>query len=535
MEIIARFSHEKIDHSKDNTPQLVVSLKAPTLDWVTKRPTLCVLPLIDLSGSMAGSKLDYAKKSLLKLVEQLTADDVVGLVGFETRVHVFAKPERATPEFKSTLKGIINKLRTMGGTNLSDGILESLRVVEGMDLGPQYIKRVIMFTDGEPTSGITDKEQIRRLLRENRGAVSVSSFGYGGGSSMYGSCDQEFLTELAQEGSGNYAYVKDPDDALTAFARELGGLLSTYAQDLRVVIEPANGHQVEKVVTDVAISQNALGETEFKIPDILSEEIRNFVFDTKLLKQNKAFPRQATIFNVKLTYSVLTAEGKREGRTGETKARLQFVEPGEEQKEVTPELNEIIGVAQVALAQRDAEEAAKKGEFKTASLIMEDMAGMALARGLHNTARVASKVAERVGSQAMYAQSAGYLRSMSVGSTRTYGLAGMDDEAAEDLVSFGMVLENSAMEQAVQSFTTDDEPTPAGAGISIDPAAGVTVGSGGAIHIGGLTSLAAGSAIVTGDASPWVMPLMAGMSTIAGVDWGLAAEAVSEDDTDKSG
>src|SRR6185503_12550430 len=57
MEIIARFTQDQLDHTQDNNVHFVVSLKAPTLDWMQKRPQLCVLPVIDLSGSMGGDKL----------------------------------------------------------------------------------------------------------------------------------------------------------------------------------------------------------------------------------------------------------------------------------------------------------------------------------------------------------------------------------------------------------------------------------------------------------------------------------------------
>lgn len=449
MEIIARFAHDKLDHSINTKTHLVVSVTAPTLDWVTKRPAICLIPLIDLSGSMDGPKLEYAKKSLMKLVDQLQPGDFSGLLAFESRAHVFVKPQPVTAQLKDELRKAIKGLRVMGGTNLWGGIESAVKCVQALDLPPKFLKRVIMFTDGQPTEGVTDTAQILKMTGASRGSVSVSSFGYGGGA--YG-CDQEFLTKLAHEGQGNYAYVKDPDDALTAFGRELGGLLSTYAQDINVTLEPHAGHAITKVVTDIKTDTDAVGETDFHFPDILSEETRNFVFEVELGKQDKGGPRAVNLFAVTCLYSVLTEEGKRETRKVEAKAKAQFVDADEAQKLPHKELDEVIALAQVVRAQLEAEEQAKKGDFKTAALIMETTSRDVTGRGHIGTGRIATNVGGRVGSAALYASSEGYLRSMSYGGTRSMGLSGMDDEAGADLLSANVSLGNASMMHYTESF-----------------------------------------------------------------------------------
>src|SRR6185503_21346737 len=100
----------------------------------------------------------------------------------------------------------INKLHTGGGTNLCDGMLKAVEAVQSLDLAPKYIKRVILFTDGQPTEGVTDQRMILNALSSNRTSVTLSAFGYGevgNPSHMYNGCDQDFLTKLSQEGAGN--------------------------------------------------------------------------------------------------------------------------------------------------------------------------------------------------------------------------------------------------------------------------------------------------------------------------------------------
>lgn len=464
MEVIARFSHNKIDHTKNNTPNLVVSLVAPAQEASAKRPILCVLPLVDLSGSMEGTKLNYAKKSLHKLVDQLQPGDISGLIGFESKAHILIKPQTVTADLKARLHSEIDKLRPLGGTNLWEGLRVSLESLDRLDLSPKYLKRVIVFTDGEPTTGVVDHNEILKFTAEKLGSATVSAFGYGvvGETNFRGmglkGCDPEFMSKLSQTGKGNYAYVQNPDDALTAFGRELGGLLSTYAQDIRVFLDPQNGHQLTKTLTDLATKVDPLGGLSFEIPEILSEETRHFVFDTAISSQHKAFPRQFTIFNVKVSYSVLNEKGDRETKTLETKAKLRFVETGEEDKEISPELNETIALAQVVRAQLEAEEKAKVGDWAAAQVIMNNTSNVVRARGLIHTAKLAESVGTRLASAVAYVDGSAYLRSVASGVTRGYGTVSMDAAASADLGFMAGTMSNSSMAAYETSFRADEEP-----------------------------------------------------------------------------
>jgi len=455
MEIQARLSHDKVNHSQDNHVHLVVSLKAPQLDQVAKRPPICVIPVVDISGSMRGDKLEYAKKSMLKLVDQLQPGDITGLVTFSEVASVPMLPVQVTAESKEVMRKHILNLQVRGGTNLFDGVSRATKVVNDLDLGPQFVKRLIMFTDGQSTHGVTDKGQIRQLVNSSRGPVTISAFGYGSGSDVWNGCDQDFLMACSQDWAGNYAYVQDPDDVLTAFGRELGGLLSTYAQNLRIEIEPINGHQIERAVTDIVIEQEPLGDTTFKFSDILAEETRNFVFDAKLLKQAKFGPRAVNLFLVRAHYVRITDKGLSDIQTVETKVKAQFVQPDEAQKDPHKDLDEVIALAQVVRAQLNAEELAKKGAFADAARVMTDVATNFTQRGLTSTAKVAANVGHRLDNAASYASSAGYLRSVAYGGTRAMGLSMMDSDARADLLSCNVSLENGSMTSSVQAFTQE--------------------------------------------------------------------------------
>jgi Ca-activated chloride channel homolog len=454
VKIQARFAHDRLDHSKSNPTHLVVSVEAPALDWVEKRPSVAILPVIDLSGSMRGDKLGYAKKSVLKLIEHLQPGDVAGLVTFSDNSRIDVKPQPVTAKLKERLRTVVGKLEVEGGTNFADALVDSLDVIQNLDLPAKYLHRVIMFTDGEPTIGITDTKAILNLLKKKRVRATLSAFGYGEvGGGVWTGCDQDFLGELASLGMGNYAYVRDPDDALSAFGKELGGLLSTYATSLNIEISPVGGHQIKSLVTDVPHEQDVTGTVEIPVSDIMSEETRHFVLEVELGEQKNAFPRASTVFDVNLSYSVLTEEGKKKTLKLDTKAKVRFVKPGEEQKDPYKDLDEIISLAQMVKTQLEAEKRADSGDHVGAAHLMQQFGEQLHQNGYEGMAVAAQNMAEVVGDRGAYIDSAGYRRSMARGATRAYSVSSMDSDAAVHLADCNVSLSNSAMQGTVQSFT----------------------------------------------------------------------------------
>jgi Ca-activated chloride channel family protein len=454
MKINAQLSFDKVRFDQSLDAHLVVSITAPTKDGEANRPPICVVPCIDVSGSMHGEKLEYAKRSAIKLVDHLKTGDYCGLITFETEVRTVFKPQPLTAELKDQLKAEIGKLQAGRSTNFSGGLLTALEEIDKLDLSEAVLQRVIMFTDGHANVGIATKAPDIIKLLVNSSRATVSAFGYGT------DVDQSFLLDFAREGKGNYAVVTNPDDALSAFGKELGGLLSTYATNLKLIVDPLAGHDITEVVSDVDAEQEKIGNgtVTVNLPDILGEETRHLVFAVKMKEQKQAFPRSVNTFDLKLSFDVVDAQGKKERKTIEGKAKSHFVKAGEESP-VNTELDKIIALAQVVRAQIVAEEAAKKGDFKTAGLVMRTVAYQTRSRGAGGAAAavVAERMAERVSDQRVYLSSTGYLRSVQQGATRGMGGSQYDAEAAADLVEYGCVLSNASQEAFSTSFA-DNSP-----------------------------------------------------------------------------
>lgn len=465
MKLSARFTFDKVKFDQENDIHLAVNLKAPATNWQEKRPPVCIIPVIDVSSSMEGAKLDYAKKSVMKLIEHLKPGDFCGVVTFSDDVKTIARPMEMTQTKKEQLQAEVSKLHVSGCTNFSGGMCEALELGNKGDLPEGMLIRIIMFTDGQANRGVaTTREQLLPLLEKTRGKATLSAFGYGA------DADQELLADLANKGKGNYAFVKNPDDALSAFAKELGGLLSTYAQNIEICVAPHNGHRISEVVSDVDVVQDGNNVT-IKLPDILAEEERNIILALKLSKQAQALPRAMNVADVKVTYEVLGANGERTKKTEDLKAKIHFVKEGDEQKDPTEDVMKAVGLAQIVKVQTAAEVFANQGNFAAAAAVLQQSEDYFLPiRGMENHAAVLRNSRNKMVDKQAYVSNKAYFRSVKSAGTRSYGTSGMEAEAQVVLSAMGVDLESPAQQQMVTSFTSTGGVQPAPAPAAPAPA-----------------------------------------------------------------
>lgn len=466
MKISSNFTFDSVVFDKDNDAHLVIAITAPALEGKEKRPRVCVIPCIDISGSMAGSKLDYAKKAALKLVDQLSPTDYAGLVTFSDQGRVDFAPCEMTSPRKDALKAVIGKIRIEGGTNFSDGMLKALDAAKRLDLGGSTITRVIMLTDGQPTHGIAmDSKSLDTLLGASRGHATLSAFGFGHDP------NQDLLSSLASVGQGNYAFIQDPDNALAAFGKELGGLLSTYAQSVVVDVTPTNGHLVSEVLSDVETEEEVDGEVSMKIPSILAEETSNLVLSVKLATQKQGGPRQVNAFNVKVTYQRLGDDGGLVTETVESKAKVQFVKAGDEQKVPTKEVDEVVARAQLVKTQLEAEKAAQRGDFSGANVAFESALNSFNSRGHVGLAAAAGHINGLYADLRSYSANSGRRTALRNATSRGTGVS-MREEDASVLLSASYSMTTPSQDLMTQSFSADLQapaPAPAVVGVPVDP------------------------------------------------------------------
>jgi Ca-activated chloride channel family protein len=451
MKTTAQLTLTKLPTGQPTRAHLVVTLTAPPVAKTSKRPPVCVVPVIDVSGSMQGAKLEQAKRSVLRLIDHLGPDDWCGVGAFASQVYLVGKPEPMTVEAKARLKIAVGDLEPMDQTNLSGGMVKGFELANEARLPENALARVILFTDGGANAGVaTTAPDLTALVTKLRGRATLSAFGYGE------DADQDLLSELARAGGGNYAFVSGPDAAVSAFARELGGLLSTYAQEIEVSVTAADGARVLSVLSDVD-ADTVRGVTRLQLPDILGEEERHLVLEVELPTVDA--PACGEPFAVEGKYRVLGDGAALETRTFRDLVTVEWVEPARAQRQPTPALDVIVAQAQLLRAQLDAEEAARRSDFQLAVQVLVVLGKDLTLRGHTAAAKTCHEMAERVRDGSAYQRSSAYRKSMQSGLRRGSSTS-LDSAAMADLRAMGKGVRTRAQDEMADSFEKGEPTAP---------------------------------------------------------------------------
>ncbi len=170
-----------------------------------------VVLVLDTSGSMEGEKMAQAQDALNFVLNHLNPNDRFNIVAFSTGVRAFSnglEPVSAVPDAER----FVENLRAEGSTDINRALLEAMASLPDDSARPAII---IFLTDGLPTSGVTEPDQILAGITQ-AAPKNVRIFPFGVGDDV----DTFLLDSLARELRGASAYVRPGervDEAVSGF------------------------------------------------------------------------------------------------------------------------------------------------------------------------------------------------------------------------------------------------------------------------------------------------------------------------------
>ncbi|XP_077385743.1 inter-alpha-trypsin inhibitor heavy chain H3-like isoform X2 [Festucalex cinctus] len=139
-----------------------------------------VVFVIDKSGSMNGEKIEQTRTALIHILNDLAEDDFFGLITFDSSVSYWKRElVQADSQNVKSAKEFAVRIWAQGGTNINQALLDGSRMLnENPRKGSASI--LILLTDGDPTSGVTNLEQINRNVMEAiQGKFPLYCLGFG--------------------------------------------------------------------------------------------------------------------------------------------------------------------------------------------------------------------------------------------------------------------------------------------------------------------------------------------------------------------
>lgn len=207
-----------------------VGLQTERLDLADLPPNNLVF-LIDVSGSMyAANKLPLVKQSLRMLVDELRPEDRIAIVTYAGNARVALPP--TSMDEKERILGTIERLEAGGSTAGGAGIRMAYALARD-----SYVEggnnRVILASDGDFNIGVSSTSELVKLVEDQREhGTYLTILGFG-----MGNLKDSRMEQMAAHGNGNYAYIDNLLEARKVLVNELGGTLSTVANDVKLQIE----------------------------------------------------------------------------------------------------------------------------------------------------------------------------------------------------------------------------------------------------------------------------------------------------------
>ncbi|MDQ3199959.1 MAG: VIT and VWA domain-containing protein [Verrucomicrobiota bacterium] len=192
-----------LTHKTEGEDGYFLLLAAPTVAKEAKPSPKDVVFVVDTSGSMAGAKLQQAKKALQFCVENLNAEDRFEIVRFSTEAEpLFGKLMAADTSDRKRATDFIDALKPIGGTAIADALTTALKMHSGAGDRPFV---VIFLTDGLPTVGTRNPTEIVSEVKKTN-AARIFSFGIGS------DVNTQLLDQIAENTRAFSQYVLADED-----------------------------------------------------------------------------------------------------------------------------------------------------------------------------------------------------------------------------------------------------------------------------------------------------------------------------------
>lgn len=282
---------------QNNSVYLYIDIEADKIEEKSSRTPMNISIVIDRSGSMGEKKkLEYVKKAVDYIIDEVGSDDYVSIVTYDDYVDVLQKSQVIRDKYE--LREKINSLKPGGFTNLSEGMFEGYDQVNRAYMRG-YVNKVFLLSDGLANRGITDRYKLANMVKEKnrKDGITISTFGVGN------EFNENLMTDIADYGRGNYYYIKNSSDIPEIFATELKGMRNLVGQGTKMKVRfPGDKLKVSKVFGYPYEVEGDQVTIDFK--DVFSGQKKSVLIKFDITKKSS----KKIVFENELTYEDVTAD-----------------------------------------------------------------------------------------------------------------------------------------------------------------------------------------------------------------------------------
>lgn len=298
---------------------VLINLKAPVSS--SSRAAVDLVTILDISGSMAGTKLALLKRAMGFVIQNLGPADRLSVISFSSAARRLFPLRKMSDAGKQHALQAVNSLVANGGTNISAGLTKGGKVMEDRrEKNP--VASIILLSDGQDTYNVSggsnagggggQNQSNRRSLLPVGIKIPVHSFGFGTDH------DASSMHSISEISGGTFSFIEAESVIQDAFAQCIGGLLSVMVKGLQVVVESVNPNIKLQSLKAGSYKNHLMPDHKsgcIDVGDLYADEERDFLVlvdipketgstfcdETLLLKVNCYYTNPVTKETVKLT------------------------------------------------------------------------------------------------------------------------------------------------------------------------------------------------------------------------------------------
>lgn len=276
MTLIAELTTAKI-LAGAHDENVAITITAPK-GQASFRPPLSLAIVIDRSGSMSGEPMENAKRAASKLIGQLDSGDAFTVIAYSSGDRVVMPMSYASDANKSAARAVIEQIYDDGGTCISCGLERGAAELARSPI-EDGLRRIVLISDGQANEGLWDRDELAALAaRTAANGTSISSVGVGL------DFDEVTMQRIATVGRGNYYFVEDTANLSAMFAKELGGLATTVASNIYLIVNPGTGVHIAEAY---GYQLSRTGDTAIiPIADLRAGETRKVVLRVRVASEH---------------------------------------------------------------------------------------------------------------------------------------------------------------------------------------------------------------------------------------------------------
>ncbi|WP_372369345.1 VIT domain-containing protein [Candidatus Uabimicrobium sp. HlEnr_7] len=251
-----------------------------------------IVYVLDTSGSMVGDKMDQAKKALQYCLHQLNEKDNFNIVSFSTEANLYKDKlvNASKQNVKKALGYIEEEIFARGGTNLEEALHYALDIAPKNSTRPYMI---ILLTDGKPTIGVTNPEQIiKKVQKASLKNLRLFSFGIGD------QLNAKLLDRLAEENKGTREYVSAKEDIEIKISSFVDKVSSPVLSNVKVKFPSSEEIRITEVypreIPDLFKGSpltllgrfSGKGDQVIKVTGMVNGKEQEFVYEVSFPEQN---------------------------------------------------------------------------------------------------------------------------------------------------------------------------------------------------------------------------------------------------------